>query len=199
MVASPQLPASTVPDVDDYALLRRVAAHDHQAFEQLYWRYARRLQGFLRRLLPPQIAVEEVLNEVMLTVWQQAAQFEPRAPLTAWLFGIARHKALTALRTVKTPPESTPGAPDRTDSEDPEVHLLHQEQRQAVVQALAILPAVQREAVELTYYHGLSYQEIAALVGCPVNTVKTRMFKARQRLAEHLTHGQTAIETLVVT
>ena len=179
------LPSPIACEADDQVLIRRVAARDHQAFEQLYQRYARRLMGYLRRLLPPHVLTEEVLNEVMLLVWQQAARFDPSKPLAPWLFGIARLKALEALRAAKPrhapPPDAAESAADAL-----EVYMAQQDLTHAVTQAVAALPLAERQVVEFTYYHGLSYPEIAAIVECPVNTVKTRMARARQRLAPQL-------------
>jgi len=173
-------------DADDHILMQRMAAGDRQAFEQLYRRHARRLLRYLKRCLIQHELAEEVLNEVMLVLWQQAAHFEPRGPVAAWLFGIARHKAYRALRAVKPRPVSPPATSEASAADLLEVHVARQDLGQAVARALAHLPPTEREVVELTYYHDLSYMEIAAIVGCPVNTVKTRMSRARDRLARQL-------------
>jgi RNA polymerase sigma factor (sigma-70 family) len=173
------------PEADDQILIRRVAARDPHAFEQLYQRYARRLRGYLRRLLPRQVLPEDVLTEVMLLVWHQAARCDPSKPLVAWLFGVARHKALEARRAARTRPTPPPAAAESV-ADALEIRVADQELARTVTQALAALPPAERQVVELTYYYDLSYPEIAALVGCPVNTVKTRMARARQRLAPQL-------------
>jgi RNA polymerase sigma-70 factor (ECF subfamily) len=173
-------------DVEDHTLIHRIAAHDHQAFEHFYQRYAQRLIGYLTRLLSQRELAEEGLNEVMLALWQQAPQFDSRGPLIAWLFGIARRQALQALRNARPRPMPPLVAPERSAEDVLEASLLQQEFDSAVARALADFPTPEREVVELTYYHDLSYTEIAAVVGCPVNTVKTRMARARQRLAARL-------------
>jgi RNA polymerase sigma-70 factor (ECF subfamily) len=173
-------------DTEDHTLIQRIAAHDHQAFKHLYQRYARRLIGYRTRLLSQRELAEEVLNEVMLALWQQAPQFDARGPLIAWLFGIARRKALQTLRNARPRPIPPLVAPERSAEDILETSLVRQEFGRAVERALADLPIPEREVVELTYYHDLSYAEIAAVVGCPVNTVKTRMARARQRLAARL-------------
>lgn len=183
---APVPPCPSVWDVEDHTLIDRIAARDHQAFEHLYQRYAKRLIGYLTRLLSQRELVEEVLNEVMLALWQQAPQFDSRGPLIAWLFGIARRKALQALRNARPRPLPPVVAPERSEEHVLEASLVRQELDHAVARALADLPTPEREVVELTYYHDLSYAEIAAVVGCPVNTVKTRMARARQRLAAQL-------------
>jgi RNA polymerase sigma-70 factor (ECF subfamily) len=167
--------------------MQQVVAQDSQAFEVLYQRYARRLYGFLARFLRQPEIIEEVFNDVMLTVWQNAARFDHRARLSTWILGIAYRKALKALaQAARRSPESPPARPAGHAQNDPEVVMLHQERDRTFVQALQTLPPEQRAVVELTFYHGCSYLEIATIAGCPVNTVKTRMFHARRRLAHML-------------
>ena len=178
-------PAPT-PEADDPELMRRLATRDPHAFEQLYQRYARRLQGYLRRLLPSHVLPEDVLHEVMLLVWQQAERFDPSKPLVTWLFGIARRKALEAQRAARLRPALPQDATWESPVEAPESDIARHELACAVMQALEDLPLAERQVVELTYYHDLSYPEIAGLVACPVNTVKARMVRGRHRLASRL-------------
>jgi len=171
-------------------LLRRVGARDRKAFEALYHAYYRRLFAYLLKVMRRADLVEEVLNDVMLAIWKGAAGFDGRSRPSTWIFGIAYHKALKALaRRSARAMESTdtdrePAEP--VDSEEPESLLARRELATVLGQALRALPAEQRTVVELTYYYGLPYQEIAEIMGCPVNTVKTRMFHARRRLRELL-------------
>jgi RNA polymerase sigma-70 factor (ECF subfamily) len=165
--------------------MRRVAARDPHAFEQLYQRYARRLQSYLRCLLPPQVLSEDVLQEVMLLVWQQAARFDSSKPLVAWLFGIARRKACEARRAARPHPMPPPAAAERA-ADALEGGVAQHELARAVLQAVAVLPPAERQVMELAYSYDLSYPEIAALLACPVNTVKARIARARHRLASQL-------------
>ena len=178
-------PAPT-PEADDQELIRRLATRDPHAFEELYQRYARRLQGYLRRLLPSHVLPEDVLHEVMLLVWQQAERFDPSKPLLPWLFGIARRKALEAQRAARPRPTLPPDTTSESAVEALELGVTRQELACAVMQALGDLPPAERQVVELTYYHDLSYPEIAGLLACPVNTVKARMARGRRHLAPHL-------------
>jgi len=173
-------------EADDYSLIRRVAGHDRQAFEVLYRRYARRLAGYLGKFLQQPELVEEVLVDVMLVVWQNAARFNYQSRLSTWIFGIAYHKALKAM-SHSARPEPLPQSPAWNEDDDPAVMLSRQEQERAITEALESLSPAHRVVVELTFYHARSYQEIATITGCPVNTVKTRMFHARPRLANALT------------
>ncbi len=176
-----------VPEDDDLVLIRRVAAKDRQAFEVLYHRYARRLYGYVAKLIKQPELVEEVLDDVMLVIWQNAARFDQSSRLSTWIFGIAHHKALKALgRSSRQQTEPLPDVPLCGEEEDPEGIVARRELGQTITQALDALSPEQRAVVELTFYHGRSYQEIATITGCPVNTVKTRMFHARRRLQQFL-------------
>jgi RNA polymerase sigma-70 factor (ECF subfamily) len=177
-----------MPPNDELGLIRRVAAKDRKAFEALYHLYYRRLFGYLLKLTRRADIVEEVLNDVMLAVWKGAPGFDGRSRLSTWIFGIAYHKALKALARRPEEPAEAPGIerPEPVDAEEPESLAWRRELAGVLGQALGVLPAEQRAVVELTYYYGLAYQEIAEIMGCPVNTVKTRMFHARRRLKELL-------------
>lgn len=177
----------TMPRDDDFSLIQRVAAKDRQAFEKLYRRYYQRLFGYLRKLLKHQELVEETVNDVMLVVWKDAARFSHKSRLSTWIFGIAYHKALKALeKTAEKPLDMLPSSPAWDDRDNPEAAISQQEASHALVQAVQALSPEHRAVVELTFYSGFAYHEIAAIVGCPVNTVKTRMFYARKRLGELL-------------
>jgi RNA polymerase sigma factor (sigma-70 family) len=173
---------------DDLILIRRVAAKDRQAFETLYHRYAPRLYRYLAKLIRQPELVEEVLNDVMLVVWQSASRFNNTSRLSTWIFGIAHNKALKALTRSSNRPSGVPlTTPEQEiDTEGPEEAMTRQEFGSAVARALESLSPEQRAVVELTFYHEYSYQEIAEITECPVNTVKTRMFHARRRLAQML-------------
>lgn len=180
-------PPSQSPSAqDELALLHRVAAKDRRAFEALYHLYYRRLFGYLLKLTRRAELVEEVLNDVMFAIWKGAASFDGRSRLSTWIFGIAYHKALKAL--TRRPQEAAEGreSPEPMDLEEPERLAVRRELAGVLAAAIGALSAEQRAVVELTYFYGLAYQEIAEIVGCPVNTVKTRMFHARRRLRELL-------------
>ncbi|HUP42908.1 MAG TPA: sigma-70 family RNA polymerase sigma factor [Thermoanaerobaculia bacterium] len=176
----------------DARLLDRVAGGDQGAFEDLYHRYHRRLFGYLLRVLRRPALIEEVLDDVMLAVWQGAHRFDGRSRASTWILGIAHHKALKALDRVRResdreggePPEALdhPTAPGR----GPERAAARSELRTKLRSAMEVLSPVQRAVVELTFFYGYSYPEIAEIVGCPVGTVKTRMFHARRLLKERL-------------
>jgi RNA polymerase sigma-70 factor, ECF subfamily len=201
------------PSVDEAAaLMRAVADKDRRAFEAVYYIYSPRLGRYLMRLLKRREVVDEVLNDVMLVVWQSAPRYDPTlARLSTWLFGIAHNKALKALsniarqwvEAVPDSNESTDFAADfdsadsfdptaRSDPHNPEQTLIGRQLGSALQKAVDALSPDHRAVVELAFAEDYSYQEIATALACPVNTVKTRMFYARKHLAELLTvddHG----------
>jgi len=187
-VARERIVQQSLDDASDGELLDRVGDRDRRAFEVLYHRYHRRLFGYLLRLTAGRVEmVEEVLNDAMLVVWRSASDFRGRSRVSTWVFGIAYRKALKALARRKRQRETNEDeAPEPVAPGGPEHDLDRGETARAVSAALASLPAEQRAVVELTYYRQLPYREIAEIVGCPVNTVKTRMFHARRRLRELL-------------
>jgi len=172
---------------DEHALLARVAAKDRRAFEALYQRYYRRLFGYIFKVTRRAEIVEEVVNDVMFTVWQSAGRFDGRSRPSSWILGIAYRKALKALSRLKPRPVLAGDEDERSvDHEGPERLAVRREVASVLGRALAALSPEQRAVVELTYYEGLAYREIAVILSCPVNTVKTRMFHARRRLREML-------------
>lgn len=169
--------------IDELALLRRVAEGDLEAFERFYHLYYPRLFSYLFRVVRRVELVEETLNDVMMVVWEGAGDFRERSRVSTWIFGIAYRQAMKALRRSGRQPSlvSPEGLEEeRLGGEDRRLRgrVLHL----AMSDALEQLTPEHRAVVELTYYYGCTYREIAEIVGCPENTVKTRMFYARRRL-----------------
>ena len=173
---------SAVEDQRDQALLQRVAQRDRVALEALYHHYHRRLARFLTRVTTRHELAEEIINDTLWIVWQQAADFRGASRVSTWIVGIAYRRALATMRHASVRPLLAEDLAD-DEAEDP-AHGV--EQRQLVDRALATLPAEQRLVLELTYVLGHSCEEIAAITDTPVNTVKTRMFHARRKLRELL-------------
>ena len=182
-----------VPE-EEHDWIRRMAAGDGSAFESLYRRYARRLGSYLYKMLRQPDLVEEALDDTLLVAWQKAGTFDASSRVSTWLLGIAHRKGLKALersrrhlRAVHPAPataDEEPGAFEPQRPADPEESALRREQLRRLARAIEQLPRDQRAVVELTFVEGRSYAEIADLLGCPVNTVKTRMFHARKRLGQ---------------
>ncbi|HEV8255360.1 MAG TPA: sigma-70 family RNA polymerase sigma factor [Casimicrobiaceae bacterium] len=172
-----------LPDAaDEIALIRQVAGGDTTAFETLFRRYYPRLRRFLERMTRRPQLVDEIVNDTMLVVWRKADTFNLRSKLSTWIIGIALRRSLKALERVNDAIDFDPDAAASPAESGPEGNLLRQELRMRLSQALMSLSPEQRAVIELTYYEGCTYREIAAIVGCPVDTVKTRMFYARRRL-----------------
>jgi len=175
--------------LSDATLMSQIAAGDVEAFECLYQRYTARLAGYLVRHLGSPDLVDEVINDVMLVVWQRAPCFQPTSSVSTWLFGIARNKAYKAVRR-RHPLFPLPFAPEAgCDDRNPEQTLQQREGANELARALRLLPAEQRTVVEWTYDHGLPAQEIAQRLGISANTVRSRLKLARRRLATLLAPG----------
>ena len=162
-------------------LLRQVAAGDRTAFKELYLIYHRRLARFLMRMTSRHDLIEEVINDTLWTVWLKAGDFRGDSLVSTWIVGITYRRALKALRRHSAPrpmlAEEVAVAPDAQ---------LENENREWLGQALAELPLEQRMVMEFSYLMGHSCEEIAQIMQCPVNTVKTRMFHAREKLRRSL-------------
>lgn len=167
---------------DEITLMGRVAAEEMDAFESLYRLYQPRLTRFLENMTQRPALVEEILDDTMLVVWRKAHTYNPSAKVSTWIFGIAYRQALKALRQIDDAVELGPEKQVGSASAEPEGELQQQELRARLGQALSALSAEHRAVIELTYYLGYACREIAQIMGCPVDTVKTRMFYARRRL-----------------
>lgn len=174
------------PDSDDAQLLGRIAAGDRRAFEALYRTYFPRLARFAGRMVRNPALIEEVVNDTMLVVWQKAASFDGSCKPSTWIFAIAYRKTLKGLRQTDEPVESDASLYEDEGDSRPEQVFSRQQLQQTVAEALDALPAAQRAVMVLTYYHDMAYSDIAGIVECPLNTVKTRMFHARHRLKDLL-------------
>ena len=173
----------------DEHLLALIREGDVRAFESMYREYHAQLARFLLRLTRrPQVA-EEVLNDTMLVLWHRPDSFRGASKLSTWVFGIAYRKAMKALRRLDEPAEDRRDDGTMTSEDDPERETHHVLRHSALVQAISKLSPEHRAVVDLTYFHELGYREIAEIVGCPVDTVKTRMFHARRILKRKLAGG----------
>jgi RNA polymerase sigma-70 factor, ECF subfamily len=180
---SPSLDAVTPQgDAHERDLLRRTAACDREAFATLYQAYYRRLARFLTRLTRHHDVAEEIINDTMWVVWQHAADFRGSSRVSTWIMGIAYRRALKTFRRASLQVVAVElGEADEVRS-DAGAEMDGADRDELVARALAALPLEQRLVVEFTYYLGHSCAEIAEIMDCPVNTVKTRMFHARRKL-----------------
>lgn len=173
--------SSTMSDGD---LLRAVAAGDVEAFEQLHRKYFPKLMHFARRITDSNEAAEEVANDVLMTVWRTADRFEGRSKPSTWIFGIAYRMSMKQRQKLGLRKGDV--ELDETLISDDADHVEQLAIAQDVTKALKQLKPELRAVVELTYYNGYLYTEIAEILECPVGTVKTRMMTARNRLRDLL-------------
>jgi RNA polymerase sigma-70 factor, ECF subfamily len=177
----------------DVELLRRVAAGDRGAVDDLYERFRRPAFALARRLLADDALAEDVLQDVFLTVWRNPAGFDgTRGSVSTWLLTLVHHKAVDAVRReeshrrrqVRAEDDLLLSAPIVADDVEDRVWAGIVADR--VRAALGSLPEPQREALTLAYYGGYTQREVAALTGTPLGTVKTRMLAGMRRLKDTL-------------
>ena len=198
-VAAPKQGTSAcvkIPDVDyskldDFALIALVARHDETALSALYDRYSRLVFSVALRIVGERTLAEEITADTFINVWRAAASFaEERGRVVAWLMSITRHRAIDELRRLKVRPEGSSvdlnEAVNTAQSEGVEELVGLKRQRELVRSALASLPLPQREALELSYFGGLTQQEISNKTGQPLGTIKTRMRLGLQKLRDEL-------------
>ena len=163
------------------SLLDRIAQRERDALAELYERYHARLFRFVYRFTRSHAESDELVNDIMLVVWNSAGKFRGDSKVSTWILGIAYRQSLRRLsrKQVAVVQEIDPDEfADQTNS------VLEREDW--VRNALDSLPAAQRLTLYLVFYAGLSYEEVARVTDCPVNTVKSRMFHARKRMKEQL-------------
>jgi RNA polymerase sigma-70 factor, ECF subfamily len=174
----------------DEALLQAVALGDQQAFASLYDRLVPLVYGVVRRVVRDPAQSEEVAQEVFVEVWRLATRFDPaRGTGRAWVLTLAHRRAIDRVRSEQASRDRTDRIGHRDQSrafdevaEHVEVRLEHDQVREALHE----LTDLQREAVELAYYRGYTYREVADLLDAPLGTVKTRMRDGLIRLRDCL-------------
>ena len=185
----------TAGRVSDDALLAQVGLGDSDALEALYDRHAPTVLAISLRVIGDRAAAEDVLQETFWRVWRSARTFEPqRGSFTSWLFRIARNLAIDAFRRRNVRPIEIFSAEDPDilldQVSDPDMNVAEQAQsameNRRVRNALAILPQVQRQVIEMAYFYGMTRQEIAEMTGEALGTIHTRARLGLQKLREEL-------------
>jgi RNA polymerase sigma-70 factor, ECF subfamily len=176
------VPNVTSPD----ALLAAVATGDRGAFAALYDQTSPRVHGTVLRVLRDPAQSEEVTQEVFLEVWRRAATFDPdRGSALAWMVTIAHRRAVDRVRSEQASRDrdAAVGSAATPTASDPVAETVEDRlERRRVHKALGVLSDLQRQSIELAYYDGLTYREVAERLGVPLGTVKTRMRDGLQRL-----------------
>jgi RNA polymerase sigma factor (sigma-70 family) len=173
-------------ETEDLNLLVRIRGGDRRAFEELYKIYQPRLARFLFNLVRRPQLVDEVLDDTLMVVWERPHSFRGASKLSTWIFAIAYRKAIKAARGCDEPVDD-PNADQRpSPAGGPDEAVARQRKQALLIRAMEELSPEHRAVVDLTYFHEMEYREIADILGCPVDTVKTRMFHARRRLRRRM-------------
>jgi len=192
----PAVPAVDDSDAHDRELMSRITnQRDTAALEALYVRFKPRLTSFLRRLTNDEGLLEETYNDVMVTVWRKSHQYEARSKVSSWVFSIAYRACLRMVKKQQKrdatfemsgddlPDFAAPETPPSADGAD------------ALVAAVKLLKPNHRLVIELCYFEGYQLSDIAKIVGCPTNTVKTRLHHARKKLKTIIETAHSRMDT----
>lgn len=188
---------------EDAAIVERIGGGDEGALAELYDRYARPAYSLARRICVDELLAEDVVQEVFLSVWREPARYVPsRGAFSSWLLTVVHHKAVDAVRRegvhrrrqVVMDEETTDWAAPKNPGADQ--NAIGNVVGDNVRKALESLPVEQAKAMTLAYYGGYTQREVAAIVGVPLGTVKSRMFAAAQRLRAAL--GPLAVDFGIV-
>jgi RNA polymerase sigma-70 factor (ECF subfamily) len=178
-------PEPVRPVSDDGALLLRVAQSDKDAFAELYDRHAPVVYGICRRILHDETGAEDVTQSVFTMLWAKPGAFAG-GNFSAWIARVARNAALDVLRSAAVRTREPEMPEDVAASDDLEDEIIGRVQQRAIVDALARLPAEQRDAIEQAYFGGLSYREVAERAGTPLGTMKSRIRAGLRQLWQAL-------------
>jgi RNA polymerase sigma-70 factor, ECF subfamily len=180
------------------AIVERMAAGDGDALRELYDLHARAVYSLALRILRVQSDAEDVVQEVFVQAWRQAARYDAtRGTVVGWLLMQARSRSIDRLRARQARPEHSQDErpADTPDSGvGPDIQIVRGEQARRVRQALDELPLLQRTALELAYYEGLTHVEIAEQLEQPLGTVKTRIRQGLSKLRQALGTGEKRTE-----
>lgn len=198
-MTSTQPPAAASPSDTDLVLVQRTVAGDHRAYELLVIKYQRRIERLIGRMVRDTDLVEDIAQETFIRAYRALAQFRGDAQFYTWLYRIAVNTAKKALVDLKRDPVVTESAlrggggddedetsaveNELTTAETPETVLAAKEIGAAVNSAMEALPEELRQAVTLREIEGLSYEEISEVMNCPIGTVRSRIFRAREAIS----------------
>lgn len=170
--------------LSDETLIKQIADGNKLAMRALFARHQVRVYRFALRIVRDTALADDVVSEVFIDAWQHAGRYEGRSTVSTWLLGITRHKALTAANRRPTEAIDSETAMNVIDpANSPEAELGHKDTGAVIRRCLAALTPEHAEIIDLVYYQDKSIKEIVEILGIPENTVKTRMFYARKRLA----------------
>ncbi len=193
----PPPPTDPTPSDSDLMLVQRTVAGDQRAFELLVLKYRRRIERLIGRMVRDVDLVEDIAQETFIRAYRALGQFRGEAQFYTWLYRIAVNTAKKSLLELKRDPlvtesalkpldddeETSRPAREPISHETPDTVLAAKEIAAVVNQAMEDLPDELRQAVTLREIEGLSYEEIASLMGCPIGTVRSRIFRAREAIS----------------
>jgi RNA polymerase sigma-70 factor, ECF subfamily len=172
------------PPLSDETLIKQIADGNKLAMRALFARHQVRVYRFALRIVRDTALADDVVSEVFVDAWQHAGRYEGRSTVSTWLLGITRHKALTAANRRPTESIDSETAMNVVDpGNSPEAELGQKDTGTVIRRCLAALTPEHAEIIDLVYYQDKSIKEVVEVLGIPENTVKTRMFYARKRLA----------------
>ncbi|AMO22106.1 RNA polymerase sigma factor RpoE [Ramlibacter solisilvae] len=190
--------ATPAPSESDLMLVERATAGDQRAFELLVLKYQRRIERLIGRMVRDADLVEDIAQETFIRAYRALGQFRGEAQFYTWLYRIAVNTAKKALVDLKRDPlvsetalkagsededETSAVENELTSAETPETVLAAKEIAATVNSAMEALPDELRQAVTLREIEGLSYEEIAEVMNCPIGTVRSRIFRAREAIS----------------
>ena len=194
----PGLKSTESSDIDAL-LVKRCVAGDHKAFELLVVKYERRIQRLIGRMVRDVDLVEDIAQETFIRAYRALAQFRGDAQFYTWLYRIAVNTAKKALMDMKRNPtvsenafklsdddETSPLENELTSPETPDAVLASKEIAEMVNMAMEALPEELRQAITLREIEGLSYEEISEAMSCPIGTVRSRIFRAREAISQRI-------------
>ncbi len=197
MIEEPVNSLDAKPIDSDAILVERTVAGDQKAFELLVIKYQRRIQRLIGRMVRDVDLVEDIAQETFIRAYRALAQFRGEAQFYTWLYRIAVNTAKKALMDLKRNPtisensfksddddETSPLENELTSSETPDAVLASKEIAQIINTALEALPEELRQAITLREIEGLSYEEISETMNCPIGTVRSRIFRAREAISQ---------------
>lgn len=197
MSDAPVLPLEVKAVDSDAPLVERAVAGDHKAFELLVIKYQRRIQRLIGRMVRDVDLVEDIAQETFIRAYRALAQFRGDAQFYTWLYRIAVNTAKKSLMDLKRNPtvsensfksddddETSQVENELTSSETPDAVLASKEIAQIINTALEALPEELRQAITLREIEGLSYEEISEAMNCPIGTVRSRIFRAREAISQ---------------
>jgi RNA polymerase sigma-70 factor (ECF subfamily) len=167
----------------DIELLKRVSKGDEEAFRQLYDLTHRKVYFYLYRLVHGRQMAEDILVETYTEVWRNASKFKGKSRAGTWIIGIARNLAMNQLRKVKVH-EDIDLIKNLSNGSQPNGRPF--DRKRVIKKALLTLSTKHQEVLDLVFFHGLTYQEVSEILGIPINTVKTRVFYAKESLKQCL-------------